>query len=371
MRVLVTGADGFLGKNLIAKLNEANDIEVIPFTRNHFLADIEDALKNGLDCVFHLAGVNRPENNIEFEVDNVSLTREICNAILRSKAPCHVIYSSSRQAAFNTPYGNSKKMGEECLKKLAENEGIGATIFRLPGVFGKWARPHYNSVVATFCHQIAQGLPIEIHDENKVIELAYIDDVIESFLSVMSKKSNVFSVCDDIPTYDISLGDLGSSISGFAASRDSLVIPAVGHGLERALYATYLSYLPVDKFSYKIPFHNDPRGSFVEFLKTPEHGQFSVFTAGVGVTRGEHYHHTKSEKFLVLQGTAQFGYREIVTGQRFKKIISGGDWEVIESIPGWAHNVVNIGSEPLVVMLWANEIFDAEKPDTIGARVDG
>jgi len=248
-------------------------------------------------------------------------------------------------------------------------------IFRLANVFGKWARPNYNSAVATFCHNISRGLPININDPVAPLHLVYIDDVVESFLQCIPKcVSNSSRETTDTfaqagPVYITTVGDVASTLRSFSESRRSLVTPHVGVGLTRALYSTYLSYLPSDSFSYGVPVHSDSRGDFVEMLKTPNCGQFSYFTARPGVTRGEHYHHSKTEKFLVIKGTAHFGFRNVMTAESSELVIRGGEAKIVETVPGWTHNIKNIGNDELIVMLWANEIFDRERPDTIAMKV--
>jgi UDP-2-acetamido-2,6-beta-L-arabino-hexul-4-ose reductase len=244
-------------------------------------------------------------------------------------------------------------------------------IYRLPNVFGKWCRPEYNSVVATFSHHIANGLAIDIHDENVELTLVYVDDVIASFKQALAGELPEQAFHEVRPSYQITLGELAAQFIRFRDSRKTLITEKTGSGLTRALYATYLSYLEPDAFSYSLTGHNDERGTFVEVLKTQDSGQFSVFTARPGITRGGHYHHTKTEKFLVVQGQALFKFRHMQTGQTHEITTSAENAQVVETIPGWAHDITNIGSEELIVLLWANEIFDPDQPDTIGAALDG
>ena len=280
--------------------------------------------------------------------------------------------TSSIHAAAETPYGNSKRIAENHIADLAEKYEVPAYICRLPGVFGKWARPNYNSVVATFCHNIAHDLPIQVNDPAHAITLAYIDDVIDIFVgllesSVNYQKDNLMLSVE--PVYQTTLGELAEIIQGFRNSRESLIVDRVGTGLIRALYATYISYIPTDKFAYTVPEHKDQRGAFVEVVKTQDSGQVSYFTAHPGVTRGGHYHHTKTEKFLVIKGSARFRFRHMITNESYELVTSDAQAEIVETIPGWSHDVTNIGQEELIAIVWANENFDRNKPDTIASTL--
>lgn len=367
MKVLVTGSDGFIGKNLLVKLAE-NSIDFVNFTRHHSPDDLVDLLKD-VNFIFHLAGVNRPQDPADFYKQNHRLTLTLCAAIRVTGRAIPVVYTSSIQAYSDNPYGVSKKAAEEGLIELNVKTQSPIYLYRLPNVFGKWARPNYNSVVATFCHNIAQNIPIRIDDVGKMVPLLYIDDLLESFMSILSNpKSGVLRPVVK-PEYAISVGELASQIEAFHLSRDSLMSEEVGNGLTRALYATYLSYLKPEQFAYEVPAYEDSRGRFVEMLKTKDSGQFSFFTAHPGITRGGHYHHTKSEKFLVLQGLARFGFRNIVSNELYELIVDGLTSKIVESIPGWTHDITNIGENELVVMLWASETFDRVRPDTIANKV--
>ena len=270
----------------------------------------------------------------------------------------------------NNLYGQSKLAAEETLKNLSITNGNKILIYRLPGVFGKWCKPNYNSVVATFCNNIANDLSITINSPNTNLKLVYIDDVIESFLSNLNQfhDKNVNDIKVN-PEHQITLKDLADKIEAFKYSRTSLKSDRVGEGFIRALYATYLSYLPHSKFSYEIPVHGDERGVFVEMLKTPDTGQFSFFTAHPGITRGGHYHDTKNEKFLVINGMACFKFRHMITNETITIETSGKFPKIVETIPGWAHDITNIGDDEMFVALWANEVFDHDRPDTIPAEV--
>lgn len=370
MKVLITGANGFIGKNLRLHLSERKDIETICFTRSDTIDSLRDKLRD-VDFVFHLAGVNRPKNESEFLIGNTDLSSKLCQEIefinkeTAKKIP--VIFTSSTQAAYENPYGKSKRLAEDQFLSLEKNSDVPVHIFRLPNIFGKWCKPNYNSVVATFCHNIAHNIPIKIHDNESEIRLAYIDDIVRLFISIMDgemieKTSDRFSIIK--PVYSYTVGELAQKIHEFQSSRTSLISERVGTDFVRALHATYLSYLPTDKFAYSVPQHSDPRGTFVEMLKTPDCGQFSFFTAHPGVTRGGHYHHSKTEKFLVIDGEAQFRFRHMLTNETYELVTSGDKSTIVETVPGWTHDITNIGKNKLVVMLWANEIFDREHPDT-------
>lgn len=366
MKVLVTGANGFLGKNLLQHLSERKDLEVVKFTRDNSALELK-LLLDGVDFVFHLAGVNRPQMDSEFVAGNVVLTKALCDAIAATHRPIPIIYASSTQAADDKPYGISKREAENVLISAQKSQGIPVHIFRLPNVFGKWSKPNYNSAVVTFCFNIARGLPIQIDNASARLTLAYVDDVVERFIQLMdgadaALSSDGFEMLQ--PVYSITVGELAEQIKLFKESRATLMTERVGAGLVRALYSTYVSYLPLDAFSYMLPMYGDVRGVFVEMLKTPSCGQFSYFTARSGVTRGGHYHHTKTEKFLVIKGLARFKFMHILTGEMYELQTSGDKAEIVETVPGWSHDITNIGSEDLVVMLWANEVFDRQKPDT-------
>jgi UDP-2-acetamido-2,6-beta-L-arabino-hexul-4-ose reductase len=363
------------------------------------------ALLQGVDFVFHLAGVNRPQDPAEFVAGNVDLTQALCLAVgavaaaTGKKVP--VVYTSSTQADRDNAYGASKLGAENALLGLQRAHGVPVQVFRLPNVFGKWCKPNYNSAVATFCHNITRGLPIQVNDPAAPVTLVYVDDVVERFVGLMDdsvaaglsgRPQSGEVVMPDLirhpgssrghglrvepamtgapefaavePVYSTTVGEPARQIQAFKDSRSTLMTDRVGTGLVRALYSTYLSYLPQELFAYAVPQHSDPRGTFVEMLKTPDCGQFSYFTAHPGITRGGHYHHSKTEKFLVIKGQARFKFRHMQTGETHELLTSGDKAEVVETVPGWTHDITNIGADEMVVMLWANEVFDRENPDT-------
>lgn len=368
MRIVVTGANGFIGRNLIWRLRETGHEDIVPITRTSTPHELSSALANA-DFVFHLAGVNRSPEHAEFERGNVESTGAVCDELIRAGRRTPVAYASSTQALLDNVYGRSKAAAEQLLLQYARASDACVSLFRLTNVFGKWSRPHYNSAVATFCHQIARGLPIKINDPAAALRLVYVDDVVESFAALLRDPPRATSFVEVAPVYETTVGEVASLLYEFAQSRQSLLTQRVGTGFVRALYSTYVSYLPAQEFSYSSPVHGDPRGEFVEMLKTPDCGQFSYFTAHPGITRGEHYHHTKTEKFLVVRGTARFAFRSLDTGETHELTVQGGEGRIVETSPGWTHNITNIGRDELVVMLWANEIFDRGKPDTVAMKV--
>ena len=370
MKVLITGAGGFVGRNLQQHLAERKDIEVVCFSRTNTTAELPHLLED-VAFIFHLAGVNRPQDPQEFVTGNTDLTVALVAA---SEAEGRargrripIVYTSSTQAAHDNAYGASKRAAEEALLAYSARTGAAAHVFRLPNVFGKWCRPNYNSAVATFCHNITRGLPIQINDPAAALKLVYVDDVVERFIQLMDGADAAVDAegfATVTPQYTTTVGEVAQLIEAFRHSRSTLVTERVGTGLVRALYATYVSYLPPESFTYTVPMHGDARGVFVEMLKTPDCGQFSFFTAHPGITRGGHYHHTKAEKFLVIKGEARFKFRHMQTGETHELGTSGEKAEIVETVPGWTHDITNIGTEEMVVMLWANEIFDRAKPDT-------
>jgi len=369
MRILITGADGFIGKNLQVRLRESSKFEVSTFTRRDNESDLLEKISQA-DAVVHLAGINRPKDVAEFS-GNLDVTKSLCQAILENHKKLKIVFASSQQAGLDNPYGHSKRNAEDAFRQLVEDTKGTVAIYRLPGVFGKWCKPNYNSVVATFCHNLARGMSVEIHSPDAPLNLVYVDDVVESFINFLTSDAEEEGVLSKevAPVYHTTVGKLRDQLAAFKEVRSTLVTERVGTGLTRALYSTYVSYLPVDQFVYSVPKYGDQRGVFVEMLKTPDSGQFSFFTAHPGITRGGHYHHSKTEKFLVINGRAKFGFRHIITDEKIYIEVSGEDPQIVETIPGWAHDITNIGMEEMIVMLWANEIFQRSAPDTIASEV--
>lgn len=371
-RILITGANGFIAKTLKIRLAELPGVEVFCFSRETVPEELPVILAK-VDAVIHLAGENRPADESAFETVNVGLTNLLCTGLeqlfLTNGKRISVVFSSSTQAALNNPYGRSKLTAEARLQQYAESTGSAVTVFRLPGVFGKWCKPNYNSVVATFCHNLARGLPIQITNPQATLKLAYVDDVVDALLAALSDQAGGFNFSNVSPEYSITLGELAAQLQAFNNCRTNLLGERVGTGLTRALYSTYISYLPESDFSYPVPAHADSRGVFVEMLKTADSGQFSYFTAHPGITRGGHYHHTKTEKFLVVKGKALFKFRHLLTGELVEIETNGDKPQVVDTIPGWAHDITNIGEDEMVVMLWANENFDKDRPDTVARKI--
>ncbi len=368
MKILVIGARGFIGSNLVVGLTEAGH-DIVEFNRHHTAQDLQDALAT-VDFIFHLAGVNRPKENETFIEGNVDLTSMICQALTASNRTIPLVYTSSIQATQDNPYGDSKRQAEEVVLALHQQTDNPVYIYRLPNVFGKWCKPNYNSVVATFCHNIANDLPIQINDPSVQLNLVHVDDVVRSFISCLSQDvvhQDRFVAIDAV--HQITLQQLADTLTAFKQSRNTLITERVGDGLTRLLYSTYLSYFQPAQFAYEVPRYGDERGVFVEMLKTKDSGQFSFFTAHPGITRGGHYHHCKTEKFLVIKGKARFGFRHIATGETHELITDGDTPQIVETVPGWSHDITNIGDDEMVVMLWANEIFDRDAPDTIAHPV--
>ncbi|MCW6033890.1 UDP-2-acetamido-2,6-beta-L-arabino-hexul-4-ose reductase [Pantoea sp. JK] len=373
MKVLITGSEGFIGKNLSLRLSEIESITVLTFSRQQSQQELV-ALLQDADFVFHLAGVNRPQNPDEFTTGNIDLTYSIYSIVadiaVKTGRKIPVLFTSSIHAVLDTPYGKSKREAENILLRLKDELDIPIYIFRLPGVFGKWARPNYNSVVATFCYNIANDLPLEIDNPQHQLKLVHVDDVISTFISAIEGKKVISrhdALLDVLPEYTTSVGELAEAIKSFEICRQTLITERVGSGFLRSLYSTYVSYLPIDKFTYSIKEHEDPRGRFVEIIKTKDSGQISYFTAHPGVTRGGHYHHCKTEKFLVIQGTAKFKFRHLITNERYELITSSAKANIVETIPGWSHDVTNVGTDELIAIVWANENFDSQNPDTIAS----
>jgi UDP-2-acetamido-2,6-beta-L-arabino-hexul-4-ose reductase len=368
VKIAVSGINGFIGQNLRFRLTELGH-EVLGFDIDT-QAQERRSLLNASDVLIHLAGVNRPQTTDEFFSGNRDFTQQICDELLEV-GPKPVLFTSSTQAELDNPYGQSKRFAEAAIDKYAAQTGVTVHSVRLPNVFGKWSRPHYNSAVATFCYCIARGLPIQINDPDAPLNLVYIDSVVHFLIQATAAvcATPPQPVGEVEPIYRTTVGQVATMLHEFNAAEKLLTVGDVGVGLRRALYATFISFLPTERFSSQVPIHSDPRGDFVEMLRTPSAGQFSYFTAHPGVTRGCHYHHTKTEKFLVIQGQARFRFRSLIRNESFETVVQGGRGTIVDTIPGWVHDVTNIGQETLIVMLWANEIFEKSRPDTIAAEL--
>jgi len=369
MQVLVTGSNGFIGKNLLERLSRVEDVNVSTFSKED-AADTLEGKVHEADFIFHLAGVNRPEKPEEFYEGNRDLTQQIVDAAKKSGKKIPILLSSSTQAEADNDYGKSKRAAEEALAMYAQESGAVVYIYRLPNVFGKWSKPNYNTVIATWCYNVTRELPVQVNDASVELTLVYIDDVVNQFVKHLDENGLEGVVSAQVsPVYKKTLGEIQALLMAFKKSRTELTVPRVGRGFERALYATYLSFLPTDKFSYELKGHQDDRGTFYEFVKTLDSGQFSISTTVPGITRGNHYHNTKNEKFLVIKGEASIKHRQIHGDEVIEYKVSDKKMEVVEMIPGYTHDITNIGDSEMVLLLWANETFDRENPDTYFLKV--
>lgn len=367
MKILVTGANGFIGKNILKHLSENDFQDVITFNRNNSASDLDVAIKSS-EFIFHLAGVNRSDKESDFKATNIDLTKRIIKSLNKFGKKTPILFSSTIKVSQNSPYGVTKRIAEELISNYGNKTGAVTHIYRLPNVFGKWCRPDYNSVVATFCNNIISEIPIRIDDPNSKINLVYIDEVCKNFIRHLNNPKHVFEP-EVKPVYETTVGNIATILNGFKVNEGKFTINNVGSGFLRKLYSTYLSYLKQYDFHSKIPIYQDERGLFAEIIKTKSAGQFSFFTARPGMTRGNHYHHTKNEKFLVVKGKALFKFHNIITKETYDLCVEDSDPTLVTTIPGWAHSITNSGTDELVVMLWANEIFDRENPDTISYEV--
>lgn len=380
MNILVTGANGFIAKNLIAELKNIRDAKtkaypieqdlvIFAYDVDSSLADL-DAYCQKADFVFHLAGVNRPEKPEEFMEGNFGFTTILLETLKKYQNNCPVMISSSTQAALNNPYGLSKKAGEDLLFEYAKEASAKVLIYRFPNVFGKWCRPNYNSAVATFCNNIANNVPIQVNDPSVVMNLVYIDDVVSELIRAMlGNETQKDDFCEVPMFYTIKLGEIVDLIYSFKASRNDLSVPNMADGFTKKLYSTYLSYLPTDAFSYPLKMNVDDRGSFTEIIRTADRGQFSVNISKPGITKGQHWHHTKNEKFCVVSGNGVIRFRKIDSDEVIGYYVTGEKIEVVDIPVGYTHNIENLGQADMVTFMWCNETFDAEKPDTYFLKV--
>lgn len=369
MKILVTGSNGFVGKNLIAELNNRGYKDIYKFD-----IDTDKSLldKYAEDCefVFHLAGVNRPKDESEFMKGNFGFTSELLKVLKKHNNKAPILITSSIQAERDNPYGKSKKAGEELLFDYSKETGAKVLVYRFPNLFGKWSRPNYNTVVATYCYNIARGLDIQINNPETELTLCYIDDVLDEFMrALQGNETKNGKYCCVPVTHKIKLGDLADKIKSFKESREKLNIPDMQEPLTKKLYSTYLSFLPEDKFSYDLNMHVDNRGSFTEFIRTSDRGQVSINIAKPGITKGNHWHHTKNEKFLVVSGTGLIRFRKIDSDKIIEYKVSGEKLQVVDIPTGYTHSIKNIGDTDMVTVMWANEAFNPDKPDTYPLEV--
>ena len=380
MNILVTGAHGFVGKNLCAALYNIADGKDknrnIDSDINVFEYDIDteplllDTYCHNCDFVFHLAGVNRPETEEEFIKGNFGFTSILLQTLKKYNNKCPVMISSSIQAKLDNPYGMSKKAGEELMFSYAEETGAKVLVYRFPNVFGKWCKPNYNSALATFCNNIANDLPIKVNDRSVNMTLVYIDDVVDELLNALKGEENREGEYCKVPVeHKITLGEIVDLIYSFKLSREDKYIPDMSNSFTKKLYSTYLSYLPEDKFSYPLKMNIDERGSFTEIIRTADRGQFSVNISKPGITKGNHWHNTKNEKFLVVSGKGVIRFRKPGEEKVIEYFVSGEKLEVVDIPIGYTHNIENLGDNDMVTFMWCNECFDPNKPDTFFEEV--
>ncbi|MCL2068793.1 MAG: capsular polysaccharide biosynthesis protein CapF [Oscillospiraceae bacterium] len=369
MEILVTGSRGFVGRNLIAHLKQRGYSDILEYD-----IDTDPRLLDGYTrrCgfVFHLAGIQRPQNPDEFMAGNMGFTQTLIESLQKHGSKAPVLVSSSIQAELDNPYGQSKKAGEDCILAHAEKSGAAVYVYRLPNVFGKWGRPNYNSAVATFCHNIARDLPITVNDPEAVISLVYIDDVCVQFIRALEQNANrIGQYCMVEPVYTVKLGRIAQLLESFRESRGNLLIPDFADEFTKKLYSTYLSYLPEDAFSYPLKMHSDHSGSFTEFLRSNSNGQVSVNISKPGITKGNHWHHSKNEKFLVVSGQGVIRLRAPGLEKTIEYHVSGGNLQAVDIPPGYTHSIENTGDCDMVTVMWANECFDPANPDTNALEV--
>ena len=368
-KVLITGGRGFLGRNLAIHLRQRKDCEVKVFDREDTAENLAKWLLDA-DIIFHLAGINRPQEPSEFETGNAGMTDHLCQFLRNNGRSPKIVFSSSIQADFDNLYGASKAKAEEALRQYAEKTGALVRIYRLKNLFGKWCRPNYNSVTATFCNNIANDLPIFVSDPAHEVELSYVDDVIAAFLAELDGEPRVGEVGPEIPSYRIHLGDLAGRIQAFHDAMQSLVLPDFADRFNRALYATYLSYVPAEGRQHNLEVKADARGSLAEFIKQQHFGQIFVSRTNPGITRGNHYHHTKTEKFFVVEGDGLIRMRAVEGGPVQEYSVTGSAYRVIDIPPGFTHSITNVGKREMVTLFWSSEMFDPNNPDTYYLPVD-
>ncbi|NUU95821.1 capsular biosynthesis protein [Marinitoga sp. 1135] len=364
MKILVTGAKGFIGKNLVAELRNRGYNEIYEFDRETDKNLLDEYTKK-CDFVYHLAGVNRPKNEEEFMKGNFGFTSELLELLKKHNNKAPILITSSIQAERDNPYGRSKKAGEDLIFKYGKENNVKVFVYRLPNVFGKWSRPNYNSAIATFCYNISRDLPIKVNDPTVELTLVYIDDVVNEFIRALNNTENRKGNFCKVPVeHKKKLGEIVELIYSFKKSREDKTIPDMSDSFIKKLYSTYLSFLPEDQFSYELKMNIDNRGSFTEFIKTIDRGQVSVNISKPGIVKGNHWHHTKNEKFLVVSGKGVIRFRKIDSDEVIEYYVSGDKLEVIDIPPGYTHNIENLGDTDMVTIMWANEPFDPENPDT-------
>lgn len=368
-KVLIAGSGGFIGRNLLAFLSSCSEIDIVEFTKQNSLEELEKILPT-IDFIYHLAGVNRPQRSEEFYEGNTRLTEQIIALIESKNLKIPMLYTSSVYAEADNDYGKSKRQAEELLIEYSKRNCVPVYIYRLPNVFGKWSRPNYNSVVSTFCYNISHGLDIEIHEPTRIVQFVYIDDVVKAFAELLSPNgATEASCCSVSPVYRITVGELSKKIKIIRDIRKNLIVPDLSDRMTKLLHTTYLSYLDEGNFAYDLDEKSDLRGRFIEVLKSKEGGQVSISYSKTGVIRGNHYHNTKTEKFIVIKGKAKISFRNIMERTVTEYLVSGEKLQVIDIPPGYAHNIENIGEDEMILLIWANECFDPDNPDTFYCEV--
>ena len=362
-KILITGGRGFLGRNLATHLLERKDCETRLFDQENSIEDLKRWVLDA-DVIFHLAGVNRPQHDSEFESGNAGLTEQVCQFLREAGRSPKIVFSSSIQAELDNPYGTSKAKAEKVLLQFALDTGACVRIYRLKNLFGKWCRPNYNSVTATFCHNIANDLSIVISDPKCEVELSYVDDVVAAFLAEIDRQQTTGNAAAEIPSYKIQLGDLAGRVQAFHEMKSSLTLPDFADWFNRALYATYLSHIPPAARGYNLDIRSDARGSLAEFIKQKHCGQIFVSRTKPGITRGNHYHHTKTEKFFVVEGDGLIRMRAVEGGPLEEYFVSGSRYQVLDIPPGFTHSITNVGTGEMVTLFWSSEVFDPNRPDT-------
>lgn len=364
-RVLVTGSDGFIGRNICARLAYRDDIEVLRFDVGNSDEELAASIRS-TDFVIHLAGVNRPKEIKEYDSGNRGLTKLVIEMLSSKEKKVPILISSTIQAVLDNPYGKSKLDAETVIRNYAEAYGVDAYLFRLPNVFGKWCRPNYNSVIATWCYNSTRGIPIQINDLNTELDLVYIDDVSDAFISALDGGFTIGpdGFCRIERVYRRRLGHISSILLEFVESRKSFAIPSFDDAFVQRLYATWLSYIPEDGFDYPLAIKKDSRGWLAEFVKSSSFGQVFVSKTRPGITRGNHWHHTKVEKFLVVQGKALICFRRIGDTAILEYPVSGDEARVVDIPVGYTHSITNVGDDDLITLFWADEVFNPGEPDT-------
>lgn len=364
MKILVTGSNGFIGKNLIAELKNRDYKDIFEYDLDSTLEELDKYTKEA-DFVYHLAGVNRPKDDKEFLEGNFGFTNVLLEHLIKNNNKAPIMISSSIQAELNNPYGVSKKAGEDLIFNYGKENNVDVFVYRFPNVFGKWSKPNYNSVVATFAYNIANNLPIKVNDPNVLMNLIYIDDLVNELINLLDNKHNQKDkYCYVEPVHEVKLGKIAELLKKFKNSRKDLSIANMDDEFERKLYSTYLSYLHKDDFIYDLKMNIDERGSFTEFIKTIDRGQVSINISKPGITKGNHWHHSKNEKFLVVSGKGVIRFRKYNETEVTQYYVSGDKLQVVDIPPGYTHNIENLGDKDMVTVMWVNEIYDPNNPDT-------